>query len=186
MLGTYTIGKRYHFLPLVAKHLNNYSIITMGSTPSRINVLYYNTLSLLANVLGIHNILMLSNVNEKLKTYLLSRASALLHLRFFEHFGISIIEGIAYGNIPIVHASGGQYEVCKGFFPFWCKTFTSTDPKDIGIELSGILNEISSYSFDELYKSYSKAFSILKNNFSFNAFRENLNNILQKYLNEVI
>jgi len=186
MLGTYTIGKRYHFIPIVAKHLRNYGIVIMGSTPSQLNKLYYKTLSLINNMLNVRNILMLSNVDESVKKYILSRSVALLHLRFFEHFGIAILEGIKYGNIPLVHTSGGQYEICKNFFPHWCRFFASVNPNDIGIELSKILDELSSYTVDELYRGYVKAFDVLKRRFSFNTFKENLDSMIKSFLHEVM
>jgi glycosyltransferase involved in cell wall biosynthesis len=40
---------------------------------------------------------------------MLSKAKLYVHCAWFEHFGISIVEGMASGCVPIVHRSGGAY-----------------------------------------------------------------------------
>jgi len=40
---------------------------------------------------------------------LLSKAKVYVHCAVFEHFGISVVEGMASGCVPIVHRSGGTY-----------------------------------------------------------------------------
>jgi glycosyltransferase involved in cell wall biosynthesis len=41
----------------------------------------------------------------------LRRAHVFLHSKRFEHFGMSTVEGIGHGCVPVVHDSGGQREV---------------------------------------------------------------------------
>lgn len=41
----------------------------------------------------------------------LLRAKVFLHMKVNEHFGISTVEGILHGCIPVTHDSGGQQEV---------------------------------------------------------------------------
>jgi glycosyltransferase involved in cell wall biosynthesis len=53
----------------------------------------------------------LPNASGAQITDALSGARVYLHSKRFEHFGITAIEGIAHGCVPIVHDSGGQREV---------------------------------------------------------------------------
>jgi glycosyltransferase involved in cell wall biosynthesis len=50
------------------------------------------------------------NASSKQKIDLLQRAKIYLHTMVGEHFGISIVEAMALGCIPIVHDSGGMRE----------------------------------------------------------------------------
>ena len=50
------------------------------------------------------------NASAKQKTDLLRRAKLYLHTMEGEHFGISIVEAMAMGCVPIVHDSGGMRE----------------------------------------------------------------------------
>lgn len=50
------------------------------------------------------------NASAEQKTSLLQRAKLYLHTMEGEHFGISIVEAMAMGCVPIVHDSGGMRE----------------------------------------------------------------------------
>jgi glycosyltransferase involved in cell wall biosynthesis len=50
------------------------------------------------------------NASARQKTELLKRAKIYLHTMEGEHFGISIVEAMAFGCVPIVHDSGGMRE----------------------------------------------------------------------------
>ncbi|HSV49572.1 MAG TPA: glycosyltransferase [Candidatus Acidoferrales bacterium] len=57
-----------------------------------------------------HRVKFYPNASAQKKADLLSRAKIYLHTMEGEHFGISIVEAMAYGCIPIVHNSGGMRE----------------------------------------------------------------------------
>ncbi len=46
-------------------------------------------------------------INELLKN--LSRAKVYLHVMPYDHFGISVVEAMASGCVPVVHRSGGPW-----------------------------------------------------------------------------
>jgi glycosyltransferase involved in cell wall biosynthesis len=48
--------------------------------------------------------------NQEVKMGLLRKAKVFLHTSLFEPFGISIVEGMGAGCIPVVHDSGGPRE----------------------------------------------------------------------------
>jgi glycosyltransferase involved in cell wall biosynthesis len=50
------------------------------------------------------------NASAEQKTDLLRKAKIYLHTMEGEHFGISIVEAMAYGCVPVVHDSGGMRE----------------------------------------------------------------------------
>lgn len=50
------------------------------------------------------------NASAQQKTELLTKAKIYLHTMVGEHFGISIVEAMAFGCVPIVHDSGGMRE----------------------------------------------------------------------------
>jgi glycosyltransferase involved in cell wall biosynthesis len=60
---------------------------------------------------GLANVRLLPNASAVEIKIALAGAKVHLHSKRFEHFGISPIEGIAHGCVPIVHDSGGQREV---------------------------------------------------------------------------
>lgn len=56
-----------------------------------------------------NNVSFLPNADNITKTSILSSAKVLLHPTQYEHFGISIVEGMASGCVPIVPKNGGPY-----------------------------------------------------------------------------
>ncbi len=75
-------------------------------------------------LLLLQNLIKKLGLNERIKLYpnasktelkkLLESAKIYLHTKVGEHFGISIVEGMAMGCVPIVHASGGTKEFVSG------------------------------------------------------------------------
>ena len=51
-----------------------------------------------------------ANINEQDKLKLLKKASIYIHLNRREHYGISILEAMSYGLVPVVPESGGPWE----------------------------------------------------------------------------
>ena len=60
---------------------------------------------------GVRNVELLPNLPRDQVASILNSAGLFLHTKVNEHFGISTVEAIARGCIPIVHDSGGQREV---------------------------------------------------------------------------
>jgi len=54
-------------------------------------------------------VLILANATDAQKTELFSRAKIYLHTMVDEHFGMSIIEAMSAGLMPLVHESGGPW-----------------------------------------------------------------------------
>ena len=60
------------------------------------------------------------NVPREHQLKLYSEAKAFLHTMIGEHFGISVVEGMAAGLVPVVHKSGGPWNdiVLRGKYGF--------------------------------------------------------------------
>jgi glycosyltransferase involved in cell wall biosynthesis len=92
------------------------------------------------------------NATAEKKIELLKKAKIYLHTMVGEHFGISIVEAMALGCIPIVHDSGGMRE----FVPQQYRYSNIGDAADkIECEIGGWSNQ----SADEM-KAISQRFSI--------------------------
>lgn len=59
----------------------------------------------------ITNVGLIPNISQVNLKKLLKKSAYFIHTRKNEHFGISIVEAIAAGCIPLVHNSGGQKEI---------------------------------------------------------------------------
>jgi glycosyltransferase involved in cell wall biosynthesis len=80
--------------------------VLMGSTRSRG---YFKRCAKVAR--GLPNVTLLPNASPSAIECQFRRARVFLHSKRFEHFGMSTVEAIGHGCVPIVHDSGGQREV---------------------------------------------------------------------------
>jgi glycosyltransferase involved in cell wall biosynthesis len=60
---------------------------------------------------GLPNVTLLPDASPDVIERHLRRARVFLHSKRFEHFGMSTVEAIGHGCVPVVHDSGGQREV---------------------------------------------------------------------------
>jgi len=100
-------GKHLEVVLEIAKHVRDAKFVVMGATrqPS-----YVRHLKMKAAEMGIGDrVIILPNADESLKTSLMWKAKLYLHPTKFEHFGISVVEAMASGLVPIVHRSGGPW-----------------------------------------------------------------------------
>jgi len=100
-------GKHLELMLEIAKRVKDTKFVMIGATrqPN-----YVRHLRMKAVEMGISDrVIIVPNVDESLKTSLMRRAKLYLHTTKFEHFGISIVEAMASGLVPIVHRSGGPW-----------------------------------------------------------------------------
>ena len=96
------------------------------------------------------------DASAEMKIALLKRAKLYLHTMIGEHFGISIVEAMALGCMPIVHNSGGM----KEFVPEQYRYLTLQEAS------SKITNEISAWSSDKTQEMKQIASNFSMANFS--------------------
>jgi glycosyltransferase involved in cell wall biosynthesis len=61
------------------------------------------------------------NPNREVYQEILSRSRIYLHLMKGEHFGITVVEAMSAGCVPVVHASGGPREIVGDSGVLWQK-----------------------------------------------------------------
>jgi len=108
-ISRYAPEKNLHLIPFIAKHLLDISFYVVGSVRGFRSMEYYNRISELIKKMSLKNVKLHPNASHEEKLEILSRCKVFLHLMPYEHFGISVVEGMASGCIPVVHKSGGQW-----------------------------------------------------------------------------
>jgi len=103
-IGRIDIRKNYTQLLEIAKSLKDYRFIIAGALNDG-DEDYYKTI--VRNKSS--NVEILININEDKKIELLKKASIYLHLNRRENYGVSVLEAMSYGLIPVVPRSGGPW-----------------------------------------------------------------------------
>jgi alpha-1,2-mannosyltransferase len=108
-VSKFTPKRALYRVPLIAKNTRNAKFLIAGATDAYSS----DTISSLQKMIrdcGVRDrVTLLPNVSRPRLIQLLTQAKVYLHVMPNEHFGISIIEAMAGGCIPIVHRSGGPW-----------------------------------------------------------------------------
>jgi len=106
-ISRFTPEKRLESIPLIAKKVNAMFII-MGRIHSKQT---YNKIRDLIKKYDVEKrVTLITDASFNQKNELLRSAKVYFHTMPFEHFGISIVEAMGAGCIPVVHDSGGPRE----------------------------------------------------------------------------
>ncbi|MEW9491620.1 MAG: glycosyltransferase [Candidatus Aramenus sulfurataquae] len=89
----------------VAKRMRDFKFAVLGSTGRDLK--YVDQFKSIANSLG--NVIVEENPDDAKIDEYFSRAKVYFHPKVNEHFGISIVEAMSAGLIPVVHKSGGAW-----------------------------------------------------------------------------
>ena len=102
-VGRFVPSKNYEMVLEVAKQLpdTDFEIIGIKQDPK-----YHDRI----NASKPKNVTLLTNLAQGEVASRLARAKVYLHTMINEHFGISIVESMASGCVPVVHDSGGARE----------------------------------------------------------------------------
>jgi len=109
VISRFTSEKNVHLIPYVAKALPGVKFYVIGSVRGFQSKDYYQRIFNRVKEANLKNVSLIPNAPHEVKLKLLSKCKVFLHLMPFEHFGISVVEGMASGCIPVVHKSGGQW-----------------------------------------------------------------------------
>lgn len=77
------------------------------------DVAYFNKCQQVIEELWLNNVHLISDATEAERDSILASSSFFIHSLRDEPFGITTVQGIAAGCIPIVHNSGGQKEIVQ-------------------------------------------------------------------------
>jgi len=108
-VSRFGVGKGLEKIPYIAKFTDrNVNFAIIGLVHDK-NV--FRTVVRSIKKLGLANrVKVLPNISKREMKMILNSAKIYLHTTVGEHFGISIVEAMAMGCIPIVHNSGGMKE----------------------------------------------------------------------------
>src|SRR5712664_3165237 len=104
-VGRIVPEKRFHLFVELARMVPKTRFVAIGSLSDEAST-YYERLKTAAP----ENVSFVISPLRKVKS-LLGRAMAYVHCAENEHFGITIVEAMAAGCVPIVHDSGGPREI---------------------------------------------------------------------------
>lgn len=101
-VGRIVRDKNYDLVINVAKNFSQLKFIIIGRVQDS---KYYNELLSRSP----SNVYFLTNASEEDKRKILCKAKVIFHAKIDEPFGISVVEGMSAGAVPVVHKSGGTW-----------------------------------------------------------------------------
>lgn len=108
-ISSYTPKRHLEQIPLIAKHTKSAKFMVMGKA-DEYSLPTLRKLQTLAKTLHVEDrVKLLTNVPIDKFLEILSRAKVYLHVMPYDHFGISVVEAMASGCVPVVHRSGGPW-----------------------------------------------------------------------------
>jgi glycosyltransferase involved in cell wall biosynthesis len=106
-ISQFSPGKELEKIPSMARNIDA-NFVILGSMYDEAS--YRRVRRLIKNYDLKDRVTTITNAPFRVKMELLQKAKVYLHTMPFEHFGISIVEGMGAGCIPVVHDSGGPKE----------------------------------------------------------------------------
>ena len=102
-------GKGLHLVPVLASRVRNSKFVIIGSA-GRGSGRYVHEIAGKAEQLGVKDrVTIIPDATENVKRDLLSKAKIYLHTMTLEPFGMSIVEAMSSGLVPVVPRSGGPW-----------------------------------------------------------------------------
>jgi len=107
-LGSFHPNKRQFFQIEVAERLPETEFTIIGRTKSKE---YYERCRDAVRERDLDNVELVPNASSETVEAALNEHRFFLHSMAFEEFGISVVEAMNHGCIPVIHASGGPTEI---------------------------------------------------------------------------
>ena len=169
-VSRFTPEKRIEDLVYAAKELEGYRFVFAGSTHAYSDSVI-RAIRERAERLGAKNIEILVNLSREDLRDLLCRARYYVHPPYPEHFGISVVEAMAAGCIPIVYRDGGA----------WTDVVSMVSGRLGYLDVTQIPRIVRGIdSNPALYKELSAISRGVSRGFSYTAFKERLSVLLRK------
>jgi len=109
IVASYAPKRHLEQVPLIAKHAKNARFVVIGKTDGYSAPTLENLKDRIT-ALGVEDrVILLKNVPFEELLEVLSKAKVYLHVMPYDHFGISVVEAMASGCVPVVHRSGGPW-----------------------------------------------------------------------------
>jgi glycosyltransferase involved in cell wall biosynthesis len=104
-----------------------------------------------------HRIILIVNVSSQSLRRILSKAKIYVHCAPHEYFGISVVEAMACGCVPVVHKSGGPYTDIIEYDEYG---FSFESAHELASKINLLLNNNDLYEkFSERAQERSKMFN---------------------------
>lgn len=149
-VGRFSREKNYEIIINVAKLLPNIKFLIIGGIQE---VEYYEKIRRIKP----KNVILLPNLSNENKHSLISKAKVYLHSMVNEHFGISIVESMAAGCIPIVHNSGGPKEIVGNLGYLYNDIYECIDcirsALQENVDISKLINRAKDFSSEKFRKN---------------------------------
>jgi len=169
-VSRFTPEKNLHHIVYLAKLMSDYRFYIIGSTNKYSRPVITYIRKLVAD-LGVENVELVINAPLRRKLEIMARARYYLHPPFPEHFGMSIVEAMATGLVPIVYRDGGAYYDIVG----------RVDDRLSYINIANVADIIRSIdSNSTLYMMLSKRSAEVSRIFSYDRFRDNILGIVKR------
>ncbi|MEM1588632.1 MAG: glycosyltransferase [Candidatus Bathyarchaeia archaeon] len=121
----FTPEKGLNIIPEIASKIPEGKFYIFGST-SKTSWEVISEIKKAINKFKIKNIYLRPNASLKEMLTIYRKAKIYLHTMINEHFGLSIVEAMASGLVPLIHKSGGPYmdilDCKQGIYGFYYKT----------------------------------------------------------------
>jgi len=111
----------------------------------------------------------LANCPFDLLTRILSKAKVYVHCSYGEYFGISIVEAMSAGCVPIIHRSGGAYEDIIDYDKYG---FSFENVNELSSKINFLLD-------NDYYEEYSKRAIMRSKYFDKENFKERIVSIVE-------
>jgi len=109
VVASYSPKRHLEQVPLIAKHSKHAKFVIMGKADEYSGSTFATLTEQMKNLHVEDRITMLQNVPVEQFLETLSKAKVYLHTMPQDHFGISVVEAMASGCVPVVHKSGGPW-----------------------------------------------------------------------------
>jgi len=154
-------SKRLELVLYVAKHIPEARFVIIGRVDDK-SYGYYRYIAELRERLKAVNVAILPNLSEDGKREILARARVYFHPTIGEHFGISVLEAVIFGAVPVVHElSGACTDIVRSLGVGYCYRGIS--------EAIEMIRDLLEEGYDS--KTLNEIREKIKMEFSFNAFR---------------
>jgi glycosyltransferase involved in cell wall biosynthesis len=107
-LGSFVSDKRQLEQLKIARSLRDHNFTLIGGLKSR---RYFRKCEDFIEKHRLSNVKLCPDASRETVGNLLSRSKVFLHTKRNEHFGVSTVESISHGCLPLVHDSGGSREI---------------------------------------------------------------------------
>lgn len=109
VVASYTPKRHLEQIPLIAKYARAAEFVVIGKADEYSFPVLTKLRALISDFHVGDRVKLLTNVPFEGLLEMLSKAKVYLHVMPYDHFGISVVEAMASGCVPVVHRSGGPW-----------------------------------------------------------------------------